>query len=73
MRILTENKSELLLSMIEKLHKDPDKFERMFAAKFIAKYNFLEGKESLENALNDEDPDVVTLIKDLLQNMDQGK
>ncbi len=59
--------------MIEKLQNDPDKFERMFAAKFIAKYNFEESKESLEKALNDEDPDVVTLIKDLLQNMDHGK
>ncbi len=58
--------------MIDKLRNDPDKFERMFAAKFIAKYNFEGSREFLEKALlNDGDSDVILLIKDILKEMNQ--
>lgn len=53
--------------MIEKLQKDPDKFERMFAAQCLAKYNFSISKEHLRKAiLKDTDPDVILCVRKLL-------
>jgi len=50
--------------MIAKLQQDPDKFERMFAAQYLAKYSYLKSKEVLCIALNDEDPEVVEQSND---------
>lgn len=53
--------------MIEKLQKDPDKFERMFAAQYLARYNFLISKEHLREVISeDTDPDVVLCVRKLL-------
>ena len=53
--------------MIEKLQKDPDKFERMFAAQYLARYNFSISKERLSKViLEDTDPDVVLCVRKLL-------
>ena len=53
--------------MIYKLLNDPDKFERMFAAQYLFKYNFHESKSILKNALNDKDPEVVICITRLFE------
>ncbi len=54
--------------MIEKLQKDPDKFERMFAAQYLAKYNYLKSKKHLQRAIiEDTDPEVVHYIRRLLE------
>jgi HEAT repeat protein len=52
----------MLEKMIYKLLKDPDKFERMFAAQYLAKYNFKESEEFLRKALEDPDPEVVQSV-----------
>ncbi len=67
MSILANNTLNTLKQMIEKLQKDPDKFERMFAAQYLAKYNFSESKEFLQRALNDPDPEVVYCVRKLLE------
>ena len=55
--------------MIEKLQKDPGKFERMFAAQYLAKYDYSKSKKHLQRAaLEDADPEVVHCIRNLLQN-----
>ncbi|MFX0124054.1 MAG: hypothetical protein ACFFAE_10490 [Candidatus Hodarchaeota archaeon] len=54
--------------LLEKLRKDPDKFERMFAAQYLARYYFLQCKKHLENAvLEDPDPEVIHCIRNLLE------
>ena len=53
--------------MIDKLQKDPDKFERMFAAQYLARYNFSISKKHLSKVvLEDTDPDVVLCVRKLL-------
>ena len=60
--------------ILKKLRKDPDKYERMFAAQYIAKYYFSMCKKHLENAvLEDSDPDVVLCIRKLLEDNKFGK
>ncbi|MFX0014298.1 MAG: hypothetical protein ACFFB2_17130 [Promethearchaeota archaeon] len=55
--------------MIQKLRMDPDKYERMFAAQYLAKYNFSSCKEHLKRAiLGETDPEVIECIKKLLEN-----
>ncbi|UCG00403.1 MAG: HEAT repeat domain-containing protein [Candidatus Heimdallarchaeota archaeon] len=54
--------------LIKKLHEDPDKFERMFAAQYLAKYNLSRCEVNLKKAvLEDPDPDVVQSIRKLLK------
>ena len=54
--------------LIKKLQKDPDKFERMFAAQYLGKYNFSKCKEHLMKAvLEDSDPEVVRCIRKILE------
>lgn len=54
--------------MIKKLYTDPDKFERMFAAQYLAKYNLSKGKEHLLKAvLEDPNPEVAHCIRTLLK------
>lgn len=54
--------------MIKKLYTDPDKFERMFAAQYLAKYNLSKGKEHLlKVVLEDPNPEVVHCIRTLLK------
>ncbi|MFX1282342.1 MAG: hypothetical protein ACFFB5_01755 [Promethearchaeota archaeon] len=65
---MTKTKKENVELMIEKLQKDPDKFERMFAAQYLAKYNFLISKNHLKRAvLEDTDPEVVHCIRKILE------
>lgn len=53
--------------MVKKVLNDPDKFERMFAARYLAKYDFNNSKSVLLEALTDKDEDVVECISKLLQ------
>lgn len=60
---LVKKKSDILATMIEKLQYNKDKFERMFAAQYLTKYNFEESKEFLEKALEDPDPEVAQCVQ----------
>ena len=54
--------------MIEKLQQDPDKFERMFAAQYLARYNLSRYKGLLHEAvLEDTDPEVVHCVRKLIE------
>ncbi len=53
--------------MIQKLLNDPDKFERMFAARYLFKYNYSESKSILEDVLKDNDPEVAFCIARLFE------
>ncbi len=65
-------KSELLSKMIEKLENDPDKYERMFAGQYLAKYNYFESKEILKQAiLNETDPEVVASLIQHINNAEE--
>ena len=65
---LTATKEEIREKMVDKLLKDPDKFERMFAARYLYKYDFIASKSALITALNeDEDKEVVRCITVLLK------
>ena len=67
-RELTNPNQENAKLMLEKLRKDPDKFERMFAAQYLTKYNFSKYEEYLEKAvLYESDPEVVHCIDRLLK------
>ncbi|MHA2227270.1 MAG: hypothetical protein ACXAC8_18790 [Candidatus Hodarchaeales archaeon] len=69
---LSQANPDVKEQMIEKLHQDPDKFERMFAAQYLARYFFSESREHLYNAFTKEkDPDVVQSIRKLLD--ERGK
>ena len=65
---LDVTKEEIREKMIEKLLNDPDKFERMFAAQYLYKYDYVASKSALINALNeDEDEEVVRCITVIIQ------
>ncbi|UCE14021.1 MAG: HEAT repeat domain-containing protein [Candidatus Heimdallarchaeota archaeon] len=64
---LANDQVETFNLMIKKLQHDPDKFERMFAAQYLARYNFSEIKDYLIKALEDPDPEVVLLVRKLLE------
>jgi hypothetical protein len=50
--------------MIEKIQRDDDKFERMFAVQYLVKYQFEESVAFLKNAMErDPDPEVVKCIR----------
>ena len=53
--------------MVHKLLHDPDKFERMFAAQYLCKYDFLASKPIFTSLLNDEDMELVNFIAKILQ------
>lgn len=54
------------------MRSDPDKYERIFAGQFLAKYNYLETKEFLEQAIVDEnDPEVVTSLIQHINNAEK--
>ena len=60
--------------MIKQLYRDPDKFERMFAAQYLAKYHLSKCKEHLMKAVLEEpDPEVVHCIRKLLQDAKSDK
>ena len=74
MRELTKPNQENIETMIKKLQKDPDKFERMFAAQYLAKYNLSEYKEYLMKAIfEDPNPEVIHCIRKLLKHNDYEK
>jgi hypothetical protein len=73
-RELSKSNQENVEIMIKKLQKDPDKFERMFAAQYLAKYNLLEYKKYLKKAIfEDPNPEVVHCIRKLLGHNDYKK
>lgn len=57
--------------MVQKVLHDPDKFERMFAARYLSKYQYFESKAILLKLLEDDDLDVVRCATRLLQ--EKGK
>jgi HEAT repeat protein len=64
---LVDDEHDLREKMVKKLLNDPDKFERMFAARYLAKYDFVNSKSELLVALNDENEEVIECILKLLQ------
>ncbi|MFX0209685.1 MAG: hypothetical protein ACFFDT_27135 [Candidatus Hodarchaeota archaeon] len=65
---MAKTKKENIELMVEKLQKHPDRFERMFAAQYLAKYNFSRSKKHLQRAvLEDVDPEVVRCIRKILE------
>ena len=68
MRELTKPNEKSVKTLIKKLQKDPDKFERMFSAQYLTKYKLLEYKEYLMKAILEEhDPEVVHCIRKILE------
>lgn len=59
--------------MIAKLKHDPDKFERMFAAQYLAKYSYLKSKKALCTALSDKDPEVAECVRKLIEKRECGR
>ncbi len=59
---LTANKEKIREKMVDKLLNDPDKYERMFAAQYLCKYDFSANKSVLISVLDDEDREVVNCI-----------
>ncbi|MHA1947542.1 MAG: HEAT repeat domain-containing protein [Candidatus Hodarchaeales archaeon] len=53
--------------MVQKVLHDPDKFERMFAARYLSKYQYFESKAILLKLLEDDDLDVVRCATRLLR------
>ena len=53
--------------MIHKLLHDPDKFERIFAAQYLYKYDFSATKSVLISLLEDEDKELVNFITKILE------
>lgn len=58
---------ETLEKMVQKALHDPDKFERMFAARYLSKYRYSDSKEILLKLLEDNDLDVVRCATRILQ------
>ena len=53
--------------MVQKILYDPDKFERMFAARYLSKYQYRESKAILLKLLEDDDLEVVRCVTKILQ------
>jgi len=53
--------------MVQKVLHDPDKFERMFAARYLCKYQYTESKAILLKLLEDDDLDVARCVARILQ------
>ena len=70
---MTKEKEDNFNQMITKLQQNPDKFERMFAAQYLAKYSYLKSKEYLCIALNDEDQEVVECIRKIIEEKECGE
>jgi hypothetical protein len=65
---LTEVKKEKIKLILEKLQQDPDKFERMFAAQYLARYNLSKYEGLLQKViLEDTDPEVVQCVRKLIE------
>ncbi len=64
---LTANKEKIREKMVDKLLNDPDKYERMFAAQYLYKYDYSASKSVLISVLKDEDREVVNCITRLLK------
>jgi HEAT repeat protein len=69
---LDKHKNDILDQMILKLREDPDEYERMFAAQYLAKYSSVKIEKILLEALNDDDPELVESIKKILK-IDQSR
>jgi hypothetical protein len=52
--------------MVHKVLHNPDKFERMFAARYLSKYQYNQSKPILLKLLEDNDLDVVRCIVKIL-------
>jgi hypothetical protein len=64
---LPVNQKNTWKKMVQKVLHDPDKFERMFAARYLSKYQYIESKAILLKLLEDDDLDVVRCATRLLQ------
>ena len=53
--------------LVQKVLHDPDKFERMFAARYLSKYQYTESKAILFKLLEDYDLEVVKCVTKILQ------
>ena len=53
--------------MIQKVLHDPDKFERMFAARYLSKYQYSKSKNILFKLLEDDDIEVVRCVTKILK------
>lgn len=53
--------------MVQKILHDPDKFERMFAVRYLSKYKYTEIKATLFKLLDDDDLEVVKFAAKILQ------
>ncbi|MHA1206213.1 MAG: HEAT repeat domain-containing protein [Candidatus Hodarchaeales archaeon] len=53
--------------MVQKVLHGPDKFERMFAARYLSKYKYTEIKTILIELLEDDDLEVVKFVARILQ------
>jgi len=53
--------------MVHKALHDPDKFERMFAARYLSKYQYNKSKTILFKLLEDNDLEIVSCITRILQ------
>ena len=53
--------------MVQKVLHDPDKFERMFAARYLSKYQYSESKDVIFKLLEDDDLDIVRCATRILQ------
>jgi hypothetical protein len=69
---LDKQKNDVFDQMILKLREDPDKYERMFAAQYLAKSSSVKIEKILLEALNDDDPELVESIKKILK-IDQSR
>jgi hypothetical protein len=62
MRELHTYEQKLKKKMVQKLLNDPDKYERMFAARYLFKYDYTECKPILLEILDDKDEEVVRCV-----------
>ncbi|MHA1967342.1 MAG: HEAT repeat domain-containing protein [Candidatus Hodarchaeales archaeon] len=69
---MDKHKNDILDQMILKLREDPDEYERMFAAQYLAKYSSSKTKKILLEALANDDPETIESIKKILK-IDQSR
>ncbi|MFW9853957.1 MAG: HEAT repeat domain-containing protein [Candidatus Thorarchaeota archaeon] len=64
---------DLFRTMVKKLLEHPDRFERIFAAQYLARYTRERSEKFLYEALADPDPEVVACVQHLLGKIQQGR
>jgi hypothetical protein len=64
---------DLFGTMVKKLREHPDRFERIFAAQYLARYTRERSEKYLHEALTDPDPEVVSCVRNLLSEIHQNQ